>query len=179
MFCICYLFPISLSFPPESISVFFYAYLACLNHTLIFFLCSHSKCHKSHQVSYQSNEAMIKKCKILRSGVIGDHTRVKRKYECSILMTTDQVMLLSLWCGHSVISCHAPSLTRCERAADVTVGVFHRENLTDISTILSQRSCKLSCNRKTRTLLPSRHIQRHRSRRRYVVVWIVGLCIVG
>ncbi len=64
MFCICYLFPISISFPPESMCVFFYAYLACLNHTLIFFLCSHSKCHKSHQVSYQSNEAMIKKCKM-------------------------------------------------------------------------------------------------------------------
>jgi len=37
----------------------------------------------------------------------------------------------------------AASLTRCERAADVTVGVFPQEKLTDISTILSQRSCKL------------------------------------
>lgn len=37
----------------------------------------------------------------------------------------------------------AASLTRCERASDVIVGVFHLEKLTDISTILSQRSCKL------------------------------------
>ncbi|ROL28111.1 hypothetical protein DPX16_11241 [Anabarilius grahami] len=34
----------------------------------------------------------------------------------------------------------AASLTRCERASDVIVGVFHLEKLTDISTILSQRS---------------------------------------
>ncbi len=38
---------------------FFYDHLACSNQAVIFFACSHSKCHKSHQVSYHSDEAVI------------------------------------------------------------------------------------------------------------------------
>ncbi len=35
---------------------FIYDHLACFEHN---FLCSHSKCHKSHQVSYHSDEAVM------------------------------------------------------------------------------------------------------------------------
>ncbi len=61
---VLYFFTISHSFPmvghfwPKTIYYYFYGHLACLNHTLNLFLCSHSKCHKSHQVSYHSDEAV-------------------------------------------------------------------------------------------------------------------------
>ncbi len=38
---------------------FLYDHLACSNQALNFLVCSHSKCHKSHQVSYHSDEAVI------------------------------------------------------------------------------------------------------------------------
>ncbi len=55
---------------------FFYDHLACSNQALNFFVCSHSKCHKSHQVSYHSDEAVIfknSKQKIFRSKVTEEH----------------------------------------------------------------------------------------------------------
>ncbi len=52
---------------------FFPAHLTSSNHAFNFLLCSHSKCHKSHQVSYHSDEAVI----FLNSEVTEEHTRVK------------------------------------------------------------------------------------------------------
>lgn len=89
LFCIFYFFPISHSFPmishfwPKTMCVtiffFFYNHLAFSNHALNFLcVCSPTKCHKSHQVSYHSGEAPIfenSKCKILQSKVTEDRTR--------------------------------------------------------------------------------------------------------
>ncbi len=57
---------------------FFYDNLACSNRAINFFVCSHSKCHKSHQVWYRSNEAVIfknSKQKLFRSKVTEEHQR--------------------------------------------------------------------------------------------------------
>ncbi len=57
---------------------FFYDHLACSNYAINFFVCSHSKCHKSHQVWYHSDEAVIfknSKQKMFRSKVTEEHQR--------------------------------------------------------------------------------------------------------
>ncbi len=64
----------------ECDNLFFYAHLIYPNHALNLFLCSHSKCHKSHQVSYHSNEVVIfknSKRKILSPEVTEERTRVE------------------------------------------------------------------------------------------------------
>ena len=63
-----------------SVTLFVYDHLACSDHDLKFFLYSHTKCQKSHQVSQPSDEAVIfknSKQKIIRSEMTEDHQRVK------------------------------------------------------------------------------------------------------